>query len=82
MNLQQKKIINANLKDLHIIAKGLLEYETLTASEIKNLLKGKKIIKDDKHNESDSNNSENKTSDRKLKEKPIGSVPLTVKNTS
>ena len=77
-----KKIINANLKDLHIIAKGLLEYETLTASEIKNLLKGKKIIKDDNHNESDSNNSENKTSDRKLKEKPIGSVPLTVKNTS
>ena len=77
-----KKIINNKLKDLHIIAKGLLEYETLTASEIKDLLKGKKIIKDDDTKEADSNNTENKKTERTIKEKPIGSVPLTVKNTS
>ena len=77
-----KKIINAKLKDLHIIAKGLLEYETLTASEIKDLLKGKKIIKDDENKGSGSNSTENKKTDKKIKEKPIGSVPLTVKNTS
>ena len=77
-----KKIINAKLKDLHIIAKGLLEYETLTASEIKDLLKGKKIVKEDENKESDSNNTENKKTDSKIKNKPIGSVPLTIKNTS
>ena len=77
-----KKIINAKLKDLHIIAKGLLEYETLTASEIKDLLKGKKIVKEDENKGPESNNSENNKTKRKIKEKPIGSVPLTVKNTS
>tara|TARA_X000000950_G_scaffold215407_1_gene259290 strand:+ start:2799 stop:4724 length:1926 start_codon:yes stop_codon:yes gene_type:complete len=76
-----KKIINAKLKDLHIIAKGLLEYETLNASEIKDLLKGKKIVKDDENKETDTNNVENNKTDKKIKEKPIGSVPLTVKNT-
>ena len=77
-----KKIINAKLKDLHIIAKGLLEYETLTASEIKDLLKGKKIVKEDENKESDSNSIENKKTDNTIKNKPIGSVPLTIKNTS
>ena len=76
-----KKIINAKLKDLHIIAKGLLEYETLTAIEIKDLLKGKKIVKENENKGSDSSNIENKKDDRKIKEKPIGSVPLTAKNT-
>ena len=76
------RIINAKLKDLHIIAKGLLEYETLTAAEINDLLKGKKIVKDNENKEPDSSNIENKKTDRKVKEKPIGSVPLTAKNTS
>ena len=47
MKLQQKKLLMLNLNDLHIIAKGLLEYETLTAAEIKDLLKGKKIKEQD-----------------------------------
>ncbi len=77
-----KKIINAKLKDLHIIAKGLLEYETLTASEIKDLLKGKKIVKEDENKETNSNNTENKKTDNRKENKTIGSVPLTIKNTS
>ena len=77
-----KKIINAKLKDLHIIAKGLLEYETLTASEIKDLLKGKKIVREDVNKETNSNNNENKKTDNRKENKPIGSVPLTIKNTS
>ena len=77
-----KKIINAKLKDLHVIAKGLLEYETLTALEINDLLKGKKIVKEKEDKGSDSSNIESKKNDRKIKEKPIGSVPLTAKNTS
>ena len=75
-----KKIIDAKLDDLHVIAKGLLEYETLTAAEVKDLLKGKKIDKEDKLKEPDSSNSEKKKPDSRIKEKPIGSVPLTAKN--
>ena len=77
-----KKIINAKLNDLHTIAKGLLEYETLTASEIKELLEGKKIVKEDENKGSESNNTEDKKTDSTIKNKPIGSVPLTTKNTS
>ena len=46
------------------------------------LLKGKKIVKDSENKRPDSSNIENKKTDRKDKEKPIGSVPLTAKNTS
>jgi len=42
-----RKILTENMKDLHIIAKGLLDYETLTGEEIKNLLKGIKPKRDD-----------------------------------
>lgn len=38
-----RTILTNYLKELHIIAQGLLEYETLTGEEIKSLLKGKKI---------------------------------------
>jgi cell division protease FtsH len=37
---QARKIIEENIDDLHTIARGLLEYETLSGDEIKNLLKG------------------------------------------
>ncbi len=79
---EAKKIINAKLKDLHIIAKGLLEYETLTAPEIKDLLKGKKIIKEDHFddNNSDQNNTKKEASNKKPPKKPLGSVPVTAKN--
>ena len=60
----------------------MLEYETLTASEIKDLLKGKKIVKEDENKESDSNNIESNKTDGRIKNKTIGSVPLTAKNTS
>ncbi|XSG83447.1 MAG: ATP-dependent zinc metalloprotease FtsH [Methyloligella sp. ZOD6] len=36
-----RKIIDENIDDLHTIAKGLIEYETLTGAEIKDLLAGK-----------------------------------------
>ncbi|OUU61339.1 MAG: cell division protein FtsH [Alphaproteobacteria bacterium TMED62] len=77
-----KEIINSKLKDLHIIAKGLLEFETLTASEIKDLLKGKKIVKEEQQKNSKSDKPEKEKSKKNTEKKPIGSVPLTVKNTS
>ncbi|RME97813.1 MAG: cell division protein FtsH, partial [Alphaproteobacteria bacterium] len=40
------KILKKHIDQLHIIAKGLLEYETLTGEEIKNLLAGKPPIRD------------------------------------
>ena len=76
-----KKIITSKIKHLHIIAKGLLEFETLTASEIKDLLKGKKIIRDD--DDGDVGESRKKTKTKKTDvNKQVGSVPLTAKNTS
>ena len=42
-----RKILTENLNDLHTIAKGLLEYETLTGEEIQNLIKGIKPKRDD-----------------------------------
>ena len=41
-----RKIITTNLDDLHAIARGLLEYETLSGDEIKNLLKGKPPVRE------------------------------------
>ena len=40
-------ILKEYINDLHIIAKGLLEYETLTGEEIKNLLKGVEPVRGD-----------------------------------
>ena len=42
-----RKILKENLEELHIVAKGLLEYETLTGDEIKDLIKGIKPSRDD-----------------------------------
>jgi len=39
-------IIKTHLDDLHIVAKGLLEDETLTGEEIRDLLKGKAPVRD------------------------------------
>ncbi|WP_108658533.1 ATP-dependent zinc metalloprotease FtsH [Acuticoccus kandeliae] len=39
-------IVKTNLDDLHTIAKGLLEYETLTGDEIRDLLKGKSPVRE------------------------------------
>ncbi len=44
---QCRKILQDNIEELHIVAKGLLEYETLTGDEIKDLIKGIKPSKDD-----------------------------------
>ena len=38
-----KKILNDNINELHSLAKALLEYETLSGDEIKDLLAGKPI---------------------------------------
>ncbi len=38
-----RKLLSANLEELHTVAKGLLEYETLSADEIRSLIKGETI---------------------------------------
>jgi cell division protease FtsH len=38
-----REILTAHLDELHVLAKGLLEYETLNADEVKDLLSGKPI---------------------------------------
>ena len=42
-----RKILTKNIEELHIVAKGLLEYETLSGDEIKDLLKGISPSRDD-----------------------------------
>ena len=69
------------MKDLHTIAKGLLEYETLTAEDIDLLLKGKKPKRpqdDDNDNIKESIKKKEVKTENKVK--PIGSVPVTAKN--
>ncbi|MBI4030518.1 MAG: cell division protein FtsH, partial [Proteobacteria bacterium] len=40
-------VLKENMKDLHTLAKALLEYEMLTGDEIKGLLRGDPIIRDE-----------------------------------
>ena len=61
-----EKVMKDKEDDLHIIANGLLEYETLTGEEITNLLGGVKPNKNDDPDKSDSSS-------------PSGSVPKTGK---
>ena len=46
-----KKILQENIEQLHIVAKGLLEYETLSGYEINDLIKGIKPSRDDFDND-------------------------------
>ena len=49
-----RKILNDNINELHIVAKGLLEFETLSGDEIKDLIKGVRPSRDDFDNDPDS----------------------------
>ena len=60
-----RKILQDNIEELHIVAKGLLEYETLSGDEIKDLIKGIKPTRDDFYN------------DINTPKKPATSVPKT-----
>ncbi len=42
---RSKHILTENLANLHALAQGLLEYETLSLDEIKTVLRGEKVIK-------------------------------------
>jgi cell division protease FtsH len=47
-----KKILTENIDDLHILGKGLLEYETLTGAEIKKVMEGKSLNRDESEDDS------------------------------
>ena len=64
--LDARKILKKKKKDLDSIAIALLEYETLTNDDIKNVLNGKKLDKIDPLP---------KDSDKLDKDKPKSSVP-------
>ena len=68
-----RKILEDNIKDLHIIAKGLLEYETLTGEEIKNLIKGIKPTRDEDDLGGSSNNSDENNEEQTGKKSPLPS---------
>ena len=64
-----RKILTDHIDELHIIAKGLLNYESLTGDEIKDLIKGIKPSRDDFDNNSDNESTNPST--------PRPSVPKT-----
>src|SRR5260370_34400431 len=39
-------ILSGHLEELHLLAKGLLEYETLSADEIRRVIKGERIVRE------------------------------------
>jgi cell division protease FtsH len=41
-----REILTAHLEELHLLAKGLLEYETLSADEIRRVIKGERIVRE------------------------------------
>jgi cell division protease FtsH len=41
-----RSILTEHLEDLHALAKGLLEFETLSADEIRKIIRGEKIVRD------------------------------------
>jgi cell division protease FtsH len=41
-----RKILNDHIDELHLLAKGLLEYETLSGDEVRDLLAGKSLARD------------------------------------
>src|SRR5438270_3333824 len=41
-----REILTGHLEELHLLAKGLLEYETLSADEIRRLIKGERIVRE------------------------------------
>ena len=71
-----RKILTENIKDLHTIAKGLLEYETLTGEEIQNLIKGIKPKRDDDL----SSDSSDDSSDNKKESSNKGPLPSFTKD--
>ncbi|MEL7030281.1 MAG: cell division protein FtsH, partial [Pseudomonadota bacterium] len=44
---EAKRILTEHIDDLHTLASGLLEYETLSGDEIKALLRGETIVRED-----------------------------------
>ena len=45
--VKARKILTEHMDDLHAIAKGLLEFETVTGEEVQALLRGEKIVRDE-----------------------------------
>src|SRR5438105_1284798 len=41
-----REILTGHLDELHALAKGLLEYETMSADEIRRVIKGERIVRD------------------------------------
>ena len=62
---QAKKILTDHIEDLHKLAKALLEYELLSGDEIKAILRGEAIMRDD-------------PDDGMMDKKPKSSVPSSV----
>ena len=77
-----ENILNENIKDLHNIAKALLEFETISGDEMKTIIEGGKIERKEKVDKNSENNtnseteSEVKSKSMDLTEKPKSNPTL------
>lgn len=65
-----KQVCTDHVDELHTIAQGLLEYETLSGQEIKDLLNGKPPVRDDSENTPPNRGSAIPTTGRNKDEEP------------
>ena len=56
-DVECRKIITNNVDQLHAIANGLLEYETLTGDEVRALMRGESIIRPSNDEDGDDSRS-------------------------
>ncbi len=70
-----RKILKKNVKHLHSVANALLEFETLSGSDVREIIKGKKIKVKTNNDNNTKKTSIPKSSTRKQKNKNIGINP-------
>ncbi|MDC0073694.1 ATP-dependent zinc metalloprotease FtsH [Alphaproteobacteria bacterium] len=71
-NAVARKILEDNLDDLHVLANGLLDYETLTGDEIKALLAGETISKTEDEPPDDKGKTSSQIPSSKKKDRAAG----------
>ena len=75
-----RSIIKKNINQLHKLAKGLLQHETLTGEEIKDVIKGKKIKKTTTENTKNKNKTLSPVPTVEKRKKDVGLSKPQVEN--
>jgi cell division protease FtsH len=72
---QARRILTEGINDLHVVANGLLEYETLSGDEVKGLLRGEAPDRTEKPEGTQRPQTSTVPTTKKPKPKPLGPEP-------